>query len=194
MSKKDPKTRKVTFNDNHECLFMQTLPIINGKTIDVDDMADVKDINEVDLLYNVLNRLKIKKTFTNVGPTLLIVNPFTRIEGVYGEEQIEYYLAKHEKENGNLVYKVNITVKAALNDNQYSLQEREEMAQVVADKINSESVRIFNQAVNEYDADLFGIYKLSKHYQPKMYLEYENDFNALKHSVIIYPTVCCKIQ
>ena len=106
MSKKDPKTRKVTFNDNHECLFMQTLPIINGKTIDVDDMADVKDINEVDLLYNLLNRLKIKKTFTNVGPTLLIVNPFTRIEGVYGEEQIEYYLAKHEKENPDIRQKI----------------------------------------------------------------------------------------
>ncbi|MGN1133574.1 MAG: Ger(x)C family spore germination C-terminal domain-containing protein [Oscillospiraceae bacterium] len=99
-----------------------------------------------------------------------------------------------EKENGNLVYKVNITVKAALNDNLYSLQQREEMAKIVADKIYSESIRIFNQAIDEYDADLFDLYKLSKHYQPKMYLEYENNFDALKHSVVIYPTVCCKIQ
>ena len=69
-------------------------------------MAAVKDINEVDLLYNLLNRLKEKKTFTNVGPTLLIVNPFTRIEGVYGEEQIEYYLAKQDKENPEVRQKI----------------------------------------------------------------------------------------
>ena len=39
-------------------------------------MAETKDINEVDLLYNLKNRLNEDKTFTNVGPTLIIVNPF----------------------------------------------------------------------------------------------------------------------
>jgi myosin heavy subunit len=75
------------------------LPIINGDQIDVDDMAATKDINEVDLLYNLKNRLNQDKTFTNVGPTLIIVNPFKEIKNVYGSEKIEYYAEKHKQEN-----------------------------------------------------------------------------------------------
>jgi myosin heavy subunit len=62
-------------------------------------MAATKDINEVDLLYNLKNRLNQDKTFTNVGPTLIIVNPFKNIPNVYGPEKIEYFMDKHEKEN-----------------------------------------------------------------------------------------------
>ena len=62
-------------------------------------MAATKDINEVDLLYNLKNRLNQDKTFTNVGPTLIIVNPFKEIKNVYGSEKIEYYTEKHKQEN-----------------------------------------------------------------------------------------------
>ena len=62
-------------------------------------MAETKDINEVDLLYNLRNRLNKDKTFTNVGPTLIIVNPFKTINDVYGPEKIEYFMDKHEKDN-----------------------------------------------------------------------------------------------
>ena len=80
----------VTYDDDSESRFIETLPIINGETIDVDDMTATKDINEVDLLYNLKNRLNQDKTFTNVGPTLIIVNPFKEIKDVYGSEKIEY--------------------------------------------------------------------------------------------------------
>ena len=80
-------------------MFIETLPIINGEQIDVDDMAATKDINEVDLLYNLKNRLNQDKTFTNVGPTLIIVNPFKQIKDVYGAEKIEYYIEKQKLEN-----------------------------------------------------------------------------------------------
>ena len=75
------------------------MPIINGENIDVDDMAATKDINEVELLYNLKNRLNQDKTFTNVGPTLIIVNPFKEIKDVYGSQQIEYYIEKQKLEN-----------------------------------------------------------------------------------------------
>ncbi len=39
-------------------------------------MTESKDINEVDLLYNLKNGLNVDKTFVNVAPTLIIVNPF----------------------------------------------------------------------------------------------------------------------
>ena len=82
------------------------MPIINGDQIDVDDMADTKDINEVDLLYNLKNRLNQDKTFTNVGPTLIIVNPFKEIKDVYGGEKIEYYIEKHKQEDPDLREKI----------------------------------------------------------------------------------------
>ena len=69
-------------------------------------MAATKDINEVDLLYNLKNRLNQDKTFTNVGPTLIIVNPFKEIKDVYGPEKIEYFIDKHEKENPELREKI----------------------------------------------------------------------------------------
>ena len=69
-------------------------------------MAATKDINEVDLLYNLKNRLNQDKTFTNVGPTLIIVNPFKEIKDVYGPEKIEYFMDKHEKENPELREKI----------------------------------------------------------------------------------------
>ena len=69
-------------------------------------MAATKDINEVDLLYNLKNRLNQDKTFTNVGPTLIIVNPFKQIKDVYGAEKIEYFMKKHEKENPELRDKI----------------------------------------------------------------------------------------
>ena len=69
-------------------------------------MAATKDINEVDLLYNLKNRLNQDKTFTNVGPTLIIVNPFKEIKDVYGPEKIEYFIDKHEKENPELRDKI----------------------------------------------------------------------------------------
>jgi len=102
----DKNKRTVTLTDSSQCLFKETLPIINGETINVEDMAATKDINEVDLLYNLKNRLNLDQTFTNVGPTLIIVNPFKMISGEYGPEKIEYYLEKHEKENPMLREKI----------------------------------------------------------------------------------------
>ena len=69
-------------------------------------MADTKDINEVDLLYNLKNRLNQDKTFTNVGPTLIIVNPFKEIKDVYGSEKIEYFIEKQKQEDPDLREKI----------------------------------------------------------------------------------------
>jgi len=102
----DKTKRIVTFTDKTQCFFNETLPIINGESINVEDMAATKDINEVDLLFNLKNRLNLDKTFTNVGPTLIIVNPFKMIKGEYGPEKIEYFLDKHEKENPVLREKI----------------------------------------------------------------------------------------
>ena len=77
--------------------FTQTLPMINGEDINIDDMAAASDICEIDLLNNLTNRLNAKEQFTNVASTLLIVNPYQKDEKIYSNEKIEYYINLHEK-------------------------------------------------------------------------------------------------
>ena len=77
--------------------FTQTLPMINGEDINIDDMAAASDICEIDLLNNLTNRLNAQEQFTNVATTLLIVNPYKKDETIYSNEKIEYYIKYHEK-------------------------------------------------------------------------------------------------
>ena len=151
--------------------------ISNGKVVGEISVSDTTYIN---LLTNESKEFLIPIKYKNENMGIMLNKSHSKVV--------------LEKENGNLIYKVNISVKASLNDNQYSLEEREEMAKLISDKIKNESERIFYQSLNEYNADLFGINKLTKHYLPKVYLEYENNFEALKHSALISAKVCCKIQ
>ena len=78
--------------------FTQTLPMINGEDINIDDMAAASDICEIDLLNNLTNRLtQSQEQFTNVASTLLIVNPYKKNDEIYSNEKIEYYINLHQK-------------------------------------------------------------------------------------------------
>ena len=77
--------------------FAQTFPMVNGEDININDMAAASDIIEIDLLNNLSNRLTIsKEQFTNVGPTLLLVNPYKKEESIYSNETIEYFINLHK--------------------------------------------------------------------------------------------------
>ena len=68
--------------------FSKTIPYINDLTINISDMATASDICEVDLLNNLTNRLvQSKETFTNVGPTLLITNPYEKDPHLYTQKK-----------------------------------------------------------------------------------------------------------
>ncbi len=55
-------------------------------------MAEVEDINEIDLLNNIRNRYFQNKIFTSVGSTLIVINPFQKIQGSFGEEVLDEYI------------------------------------------------------------------------------------------------------
>ncbi len=57
-----------------------TIKYINPIDIDEPDMAEVDEINEVDLFNNIRNRFFKKNIFNNVGHTIIIVNPCQTIE------------------------------------------------------------------------------------------------------------------
>ena len=83
-------------NIDKKIRFAQTMPFINEEDINIADMAAASDICEIDLLNNLSNRLLIShEQFTNVGPTLLIVNPYKKDLSIYSNEKIEDYISLH---------------------------------------------------------------------------------------------------
>ena len=78
--------------NNEKVKFDRIVSFVNDPSINVNDMAAVEDINEIDLLNNMKNRFFQKNLFTNVGPTLIIINPYQRIEGSYTPIKIEQFM------------------------------------------------------------------------------------------------------
>jgi myosin heavy subunit len=71
--------------------YEKATPYINPTTLNVNDMGAVEDINEIDLLSNLKNRFYNKNIFTNVGSTLIVLNPYQNIPGIFGEDVIEKF-------------------------------------------------------------------------------------------------------
>ena len=63
--------------------------ICQSDSININDMAAVSPINTKDLLTNIKNRYNENIIFTNVGDTLIIVNPYQIIPGLYTEEKMK---------------------------------------------------------------------------------------------------------
>lgn len=57
----------------------------------VEDMVDLECLNDAELLINLQRRFENKQIFTYVGPTLLVVNPYEQIPGVFTEETLKKY-------------------------------------------------------------------------------------------------------
>ena len=56
-------------------------------------MVDMEFLNEAELLENVKKRYSKNKIFTYVGPTLLVLNPYQKVEELYTEEVLRHYQA-----------------------------------------------------------------------------------------------------
>jgi myosin heavy subunit len=77
---------------NDKVKYEKIMPFVNNPDIEVHDMAATEDINEMDLLNNMKNRFFKKIIQTNVGPTLIIMNPYQRTEGVYTDNKIDQFI------------------------------------------------------------------------------------------------------
>lgn len=53
---------------------------------DVSDMVDLEELNEPELLFNIKRRYLNDTIFTYCGPTLLIINPYCKIERLFTEQ------------------------------------------------------------------------------------------------------------
>ena len=50
-------------------------------------MSNLSVLNDPQLLHNIHFRYQKDILFTYVGPTLLVVNPFKRIEGIFEQQK-----------------------------------------------------------------------------------------------------------
>ena len=83
--------------------FSKTYPYINDENINVNDMTSLKEINEIDILNNLTNRfIESNKIFTNIGSLLIILNPNKKLEKIYSNKKIEYYIEEHKGNNPQL--------------------------------------------------------------------------------------------
>ena len=57
-------------------------------------MVELSPINTNDLLTNIHNRYNKDEIFTNVGETLIIVNPYQIIPGLYTQEKMDEIIMK----------------------------------------------------------------------------------------------------
>lgn len=64
---------------------------INNEKIDVDDMLKIAEVNNMDLFNNLKNRFFRNAIFTNVGNTLIIMNPYKDIQ-CFEQEVINSYI------------------------------------------------------------------------------------------------------
>ena len=92
-TKKESEIKYLTGGKSNEKVkFEKIIPFVNETTLNVNDMAAVEDINELDLLNNMKNRFMQKNIHTNVGPTLIIMNPYQKIENLYTIEKIDEFI------------------------------------------------------------------------------------------------------
>ena len=56
-----------------------------------DDMVEIENLSEAELLYNVQMRFGLKQIYTYVGPTLIVINPFMRIEKLLSNEMLDRF-------------------------------------------------------------------------------------------------------
>lgn len=66
---------------------------LNPDNINIDDVANHNtEINQVDLIFNIKNRFNKDQIFTNVGKSLIIVNPFMQIQKIFSVEMMNFFI------------------------------------------------------------------------------------------------------
>ena len=69
------------------------IPISDPDRLDdaPDDLITLSEVNEASILNGMRKRFVDKNIYTACGSVLMVVNPFAKIDNLYGDEQINYY-------------------------------------------------------------------------------------------------------
>ena len=97
-------------------------------------------------------------------------------------------------ENGKIIYDVNLSLKGISNNVTYTTDDKKEISKQIETKLESQCSSIFNKTLKEYNSDIFNIYGLIKHYCPKLYLKYKDNFEVLKANTQLKINVDCIVK
>ena len=84
------------------CILIEDHSVI---TEDVDDLTSLSQVNDATILN--CSRIRFDKSviYTSIGAVLMSINPFERIEGLYGRANIaKYHWKNRELNNGPHIY------------------------------------------------------------------------------------------
>jgi hypothetical protein len=67
---------------------------MNPQSINIDDMSNhSRELNQVDILNNLKNRFAQDSIFTNIGKSLIIINPYKLLQEVFSEEKMDFFIS-----------------------------------------------------------------------------------------------------
>jgi myosin heavy subunit len=63
------------------------------------DLVEMEILNEAEILWNLKLRFKNNEIFTYIGPTLIVMNPYKEIKGIFEKEIILNFMEKKDEKN-----------------------------------------------------------------------------------------------
>lgn len=97
-------------------------------------------------------------------------------------------------ENNKLIYDARLRIKGDSNDITFSESDKKEIAKLIENQLEGQCEMVFNKVFHEYNADVFDFYRLIKHYCPNIYLNYKENFDALKANTEFKINVNCIVK
>lgn len=99
--------------------------------------------------------------------------------------------AKVEIKDNKIIYNVDLSIVATVDNSVYTKSDQEKIAAIVEKEIKKQCEDTFNKVMFEYDADIFDLCRLIRHYYPKVHLEYKDKFEVLKANTQLAINVKC---
>ena len=97
-------------------------------------------------------------------------------------------------EDNKIIYDVKLSVKGLSNNVTYSKKDKSEISKLIEKNLTNQCTDVFHKAFYQYNSDIFNFYGLIKHYCPKLYLKYKDDFDVLKANTKLKLNVDCTIK
>ncbi len=93
--------------------------------------------------------------------------------------------------DNKIIYDVELSLVATIDNSNYTEPDQEKIASIVESEIKKQCEDTFNKVMFEYNADIFDLCRLIRHYYPKIHLEYKDNFDVLKANTILNMNVTC---
>lgn len=99
--------------------------------------------------------------------------------------------SKVKIKDNKILYNVDLSIVATTDNSSYTESDKEKIASLIESEIKKQCEDTFNKVMFEYNADIFDLCRLIRHYYPKIHLEYEDKFDVLKANTSFNINVKC---